>query len=415
MGLDIPILVRQSGSMKKLSQKQKLHHIRRGRKRNRGLRASYGRKRHRHTRKIGMWYRGGHYTAKLTSNAVVKKFPELMCFRRSPAETLSAFDYVRRKLQRGSNKRLWFKPDIRLEKAVPIRSYISMTDVKEISTSAALVLAAEYERQSMNMDEKAPLFDVRSWDEKLSRKLEQIGFFAKFDYHTDQGTPKGDVRPDVLTVPFYSGTMAKMEEVDQKLLRLVEHIDPEYEMDLEHVLALNSAVGEAATNTREHAYPNDHKFAFPHVGLWWATGAASRSQRKIVVSLYDQGVSIPVSYPKLPAFQKTISALLDLFDTKEGNKYANDAKLIQAATKYGKSGRDPASSTRSNPIGGYGLPQIKEAIDVCGDGSLMILSRAGRYIYEVRNGRASEDLDTFECSIGGTLLEWEVSLPGAVD
>ena len=401
--------------MKKLSQKQKLHHIRRARNRSRGLRAGFGRRRDRHTRRVGMWYRGGHYVAKLTSNAVVRKFPELMCFRRAPAETLSAFDYVRRKLHRRADKRLWFKPDIRLDKAVPIRSYVSMSDVGEISTSAALVLAAEYERQSMNMDEKAPLFDVRKWDPKLLRKLEQIGFFAKFDYVSDKGCSEVGSQPDVLTVPFYSGTRAKMEEVDQKLLRLVEHIDPEYEMDLEHVLALNSAVGEAATNTREHAYPPDHEFAFPHVGLWWATGAASRSKRKIVVSLYDQGVSIPVSYPKLPAFQKTISAFLDLFDTRGENGYMNDAKLIQAATKYGKSGRDPSSGTKMDPIGGYGLPQIKEAIDVCGEGSLMILSRAGRYIYEFRNGRSSEDLSAYECSVGGTLIEWEVSLPGAVD
>lgn len=362
-----------------------------------------------------MWYRGGHYTAKLTSNALVRKFPEIMCFRRAPAETLSAFNFVRQKLHRGRNDRLWFRPDIRLEKAVPIRTYISMSDVEEISTSAALVLAAEYERRSMNMDEKAPLFDVQNWDRNISRKLEQIGFFAKFDYNPINEYSEELDPPDLLTVPFYSGTMAKMEEVDQKLLRLVEHIDPEYEMDLEHVLALNSAVGEAAMNTREHAYPNDHEFTFPHVGLWWATGAASRSKRKIVVSLYDQGVTIPVSYPKLPAFQKTISALLDLFDTKGKNEYLNDAKLIQAATKYGKSGRDPASAFQANPIGGYGLPQIKDAIDVCGEGSLMILSRGGRYIYEVRNGRSSEALDTFECSVGGTLLEWEVSLPISVE
>ena len=338
-----------------------------------------------------------------------------MCFRRSPAETLSAFDHVRRMLQRAPNKRLWFEPDIRLEKAVPIRSYISMSDVEEISTSAALVLAAEYERQSMNMDEKAPLFDVLKWDLKLSRKLEQIGFFAKFEYNLEQASVEGVALPDVLTVPFYSGTKANMQEVDQKLLRLIEHIDPEYEMDLEHVLALNSAVGEAATNTREHAYPDDHEYAFPHVGLWWATGAASRDQRKIIVSLYDQGVSIPVSYPKLPIFRKTITVLLDLFDTKGENAYVNDAKLIQAATKYGRSGRDPASGTRANPIGGYGLPQIKDAIDVCGEGSLMILSRGGRYIYEVKGGRASEDLETFESSVGGTLIEWEVSLPRSVN
>lgn len=334
-----------------------------------------------------------------------------MCFRRAPEDTLRSFDHVRRMLHRRKGNRLWFKPNIRKEKAIPLRSYMSMSSVEDISTSAALVLAAEYERQSMSMDEKAPLFDVENWDSRLSKRLEEIGFFAKFDFFPKGGSDEETDRPDVLTVPFYSGTRAKMEEVDRKLLELVAHIDPEYEMDLQHVLALNSAVGEAATNTREHAYPEDHDFTFPHVGLWWATGAASRDQRKIVVCLYDQGVSIPVSYPKLPAFKKTIAALLDLFDTKRGSEYLNDALLIQAATRYGKSGRPAHSGAKSGRIGGYGLPQIKDAIDVCGEGSLMILSRAGRYIYTVKDGRSSEELDTFECSVGGTLIEWEVSLP----
>lgn len=380
----------------------------------RGVRASYGRRRQRLTRTVPMWYRGDEYTARLTSNAVVRQFPELMCFRRAPTETLRAFDHVRRMLHKQKGKRAWFKPDARPEKAVSIRSYISMSDVKEISTSAALVLAAEYERKSIGMDEKAPLFDVANWDSNLSEKLEQIGFFSRFDYEPELESDE-ERQSDILTVPFYSGTMAKMEEVDKKLLKLVEHIEPEYQMDLDHVLALNSAVGEAATNTREHAYPDDHNFDFPHVGLWWATGAASRSERRIVVSLYDQGVSIPVSYPKLPVFQRTIAALLDLFDTSREIPYINDAKMIQAATKYGKSGRLSEPGHNSNPIGGFGLPQIKDAIDVVGEGSLMILSRGGRYIYTVKRGRASEDLSTFDFSVGGTLIEWEVALPESLE
>lgn len=362
-----------------------------------------------------MLYRGAEYTAKLSSDAIVRNFPKVMCFRRAPEATLESFEYIRRILHKSTKNRLWFKPNLNPRKSVTIRGYVSMSDVEEITTSAALVLAAEYERKSMNMDEKPPLFDVANWDKKLTYKLKQIGFFRGFEFtppESDQDQGFGDV----LTVPFYSGTKSEMKKVDEKLLKLVEHIDPGAEIGSDMLLALNSAVGEAAMNTREHAYRDDHSFKYPHVSRWWATGAASVSDRKIVVSLYDQGVSIPVSYPKLPFFKSTVSSLIEFFDTSESSPYVNDAKLIQAAARYGKSGRslNPNGADVAS-IGGFGLPQIKDAINLCGGGSLMILSRGGRYIYELDEGRPSEQLDTFDCSVGGTLIEWAVTLPKPVD
>lgn len=360
-----------------------------------------------------MWYRGAMYRAKLTSNAIVRKFPRVICFRQTPEETLAALESIRKGLHRSKKSRVWFKPNINPNKEVSVTGYFSMNDVEEISTSAALVLAAEYERRTMYMDEYPPLFDLEKWDRKIIYKLEQIGFFKGFGFDPTYNQGDQDFS-DVLTVPFYSGTKSEMKKVDEKLLKLVEHIDPEFRIDSAMLLALNSAVGEAATNTREHAYREDHEFKYPHVGLWWATGAASIAERKIVVSLYDQGVSIPVSYTKLPFFS-SISSILHLFDPRESSEYANDATLIQAATRYGNSGRKLNSDGRSAPkIGGFGLPQIKDAIDLCGGGSLMILSRGGRYIYELRDGQSAEQLDTFNCSVGGTLIEWAVTLPEPV-
>ena len=353
------------------------------------------------------------HRARLTSDGIVRKFPTVICFRKTPEETLSALEFIRKGLHRNRNSRFWFKPNINLNKEVAVKGYFSMNDVEEISTSAALVFAAEYERRTMFMDEYPPLFDVEKWDRKVIHKLKQIGFFTGFGFDPQYDQDEHDFS-DVLTVPFYSGTKSEMKRVDEKLLKLVEHIDPNFEIDSEMLIALNSAVGEAATNTREHAYRDDHNFKYPHVGLWWATGAASIADRKIVVSLYDQGVSIPVSYSKLPFF-KSMASMLNLFDPLKSSPYANDATLIQAATKYGNSGRKLSSSGRNSPpIGGFGLPQIKDAIDVCGGGSLMILSRGGRYIYELRDGRSSEQLDTFNCSVGGTLIEWAVTLPEPV-
>lgn len=359
-----------------------------------------------------MWYRGSSWRAKVPNTLDIRSFPKLMCFKRAPQETLQALEYVRKSLHRNKTDRLWFKPNLKPQKEVTIRGYIAMDEVREISTSAALVLAAEYERKAIKMDERAPLISVEKWDAGLLHKLDQIGFFKGFGYERPAIDDESNYA-DVLTIPFYSGTKSEMQIVDQQLLKLVEHIDPGYQIDSNMVIALNSAVGEAATNTREHAYKKYHTFRYPHVGRWWATGAASIRERQIVVSLYDQGVTIPVSYPRLPAFQQ-LMATLNLFSSSPENQYANDAKLIQAATVHGNTGRNVGSTVANKRIGGFGLPQIKDAINLCGGGSLMILSRGGRYIYTLDQGTRSEQLDTFDCSVGGTLIEWAVTLPEPV-
>lgn len=402
--LDKTLHLMHFAMMKKLTMKQKMQHLRRAPK---GYRRG-GRTLHR----VSMWYRNAAWRAKVPNTLELRSFPKVMCFKRTPEETLQAFEYVRKTLHRLKNNKLWFKPNLKPQKEVTIGGYIAMDEVREISTSAALVLAAEYERKAINMDERAPLFGIEKWDAGLLHKLEQIGFLRGFGY---KRPAVGDeaAYSDVLTVPFYSGTKTEMEVVDQQLLKLVEHIDPGFQIDSNMVIALNSAVGEAATNTREHAYKEYHTFKYPHVGRWWATGAASISERRIVVSLYDQGVTIPVSYPRLPAFQRMMASL-NLFSSPTESPYVNDAKLIQAATVYGNTGRDIDSAGVNKRVGGFGLPQIKDAINLCGGGCLMILSRGGRYIYTVDQNGKSEQLDTFDFSVGGTLIEWTVTLPEPV-
>ena len=364
-----------------------------------------------------MLFRGEEWKVIVPDTSKMSKFPEAMCFRTNAAATLKTFHSIRSNLNRFTGEKLWLKPDLNPQKSVKIESYIAMEKVTKISTSAALVLAAEYERKTKNMDESPPIFNLKKWDSELLHKLKQIGFFERFGYDLTKDTqPKSD--GDVLTVPFYSGTKLEMEKYDSKLRDLVRHIDPEYVLPKQMKLALNSAVGEAATNAREHAYIANHKYQYPPVGLWWATGAALKKERKIVISLFDQGISIPISYPKLPIFSK-LQSTLGLFDQSSKSPFINDAKLIQAATIYGKTGRKRAShSTQSifsdKKVGGLGLPQIKDAIDLCGVGSLMILSRGGRYLYTVDNRKAEEKLDNFEYSIGGTLIEWAVVVPNLV-
>lgn len=360
-----------------------------------------------------MWYRDGVWRAKIARGAFIRKFPKTLCFLKNPKETLESFDYTRKELHRNMDQKLWFRSNLNPKKEVNVNGYIGMDLVEEMSTSAALVLAAEYERRTLHMEEPPPIFDLTNWDPNLLYKLSQIGFFERFGYSFEFDTEQS-IQTNVLTVPFYSGSKAEMQKVDEKLLSLVEHIDPDFKISTDMRVALNSAVGEAFANTREHAYSSQHEFKYPHVRRWWATGAASASERKIVVSLFDQGVTIPVSYPQLPIWPK-LQKVLNFFDSESSAEFANDAILIGAAAEYGKTGRGllgpDAFGKKPEDKGGYGLPQIKDAIELCGGGSLMILSRGGRYLYQLDGTNREEDFQTYDHSVGGTLIEWTVTLP----
>ena len=75
---------------------------------------------------------------------------------------------------------------------------------------------------------------------------------------------------------------------------------------------------------------------------------------------------------------------------------ANDGQRIQAAMATGRS--------MFNQKGrGYGLAQMRNLVDLAASGSLRILSKEGRYIYEKNAG---ETVDTLDRSIGGTLVHW---------
>jgi len=385
--------------MKKLSEKNRRHLARRSKQALGGKRTiRYGQLRLSKT----VWYRDEYWAGEILLPNKVDKFPENLCFKENPRETLFAFSKIRQELSENKTK-LWMTTKLRPGQTLKFRRYASMEEVQEISTSAALVLAAEYQRRRQFMDEYAPLIGLDEWNDSVLVKLNNIGFLEQFSFELKQHTLESDDN-DIMTVPFYSGSdVAEMQQVDNQLSKLVDHIGDVSELPDEMRLALNNAVGEAALNAREHAYVDDHEYKYPHVGLWWATGAASKSKREMVISLYDQGVSIPISYPKLPIVQ-TLLKTLNLFDKHSDDAYINDGELIRTAAKYGK-------STRETKIGGKGLPQIKDAINLCGGGSLMILSRGGRYQYEVKDGQAYEAIDTFECSVGGTLIEWTVRLP----
>lgn len=160
-----------------------------------------------------------------------------------------------------------------------------------------------------------------------------------------------------------------------------------------------SAIVEALTNTRHHAYPQDHVFRKPHYPGWWLTGFVDNKSRRVRISVYDRGLSIPgtlLTWDKYATFdrlwKKAFSGSPDPEDT------SRDGTAIALAMETGR-------TSTGEGYRGKGLPSMEEALDLCVDGHLTIYSRSGEY--RRWKGRSPHHVNRL-ASIGGTLVSWDL-------
>ncbi|WP_299640665.1 hypothetical protein, partial [Devosia sp.] len=88
-----------------------------------------------------------------------------------------------------------------------VATYIDFRSIKSVSTAAALVLAAEYDRARQLGGAPAPVFDLDEWDPEVFETLWQLGFFETVGL-TLGDEEKAVVNEDVMTLRFVSGSDA---------------------------------------------------------------------------------------------------------------------------------------------------------------------------------------------------------------
>ena len=325
--------------------------------------------------------------------------PRLMCFERNLIETTDFLLRVRKRLLSAGARPSWFRTK---NGKRTLNGYLDFAQVEEVSTSCALVLAAEYERIKTFAASPTPIVNLHQWNEPVFSRLLQLGFFPLVGVTESTLADQFVEDESTITLRFFSGSNAEETELaDQMLQRLARFIDPQSALPDDIAIPLNSALSEAMINVRAHAYPSNFRFQFRHVNRWWFSGSADRKTRTLTVAIYDQGATIPVTYAPQATSDRVRAFIAENWPFQEEQVYATDAVHIEAAMKYG-------NSRTGQPNRGKGLPQMQEAIDACGNGRLMILSRGGRYIYH-RAGKTERSV--FNSSIGGTLIEWTVKLP----
>lgn len=338
-----------------------------------------------------------------------RPMPSKFCIVENPEETIGFLNRLRERLLR---------PPVSGIRAITARlnaegksrgaprwigPYIDFSTMTHIAATSALVLAAEYDRarslRAKDINELGRLFVVnpQEWNDDVFGKLVDVGFFDILGVAQTQSHSDVDRR----ILRFRSGLDNDSTEIAAMLDELEKMFSDVGLNANDACFELNGALGEAMENTVRCAYPSGSQFRLPHVGRWWMTGALSRSERRMSVAIFDQGVSIPGSLHEwrfyggfAERFRNVIGLPVDLTDPKY------DGRVIELAIE------ESATSTNLEKHG-KGLGHIKAFVDQCSSGRLTIVSRYGFYMYEKGKKPLVKSLNV---NMGGTLVEWDVTI-----
>jgi len=159
---------------------------------------------------------------------------------------------------------------------------------------------------------------------------------------------------------------------------------------------LYASLSEAITNVINHAYP-----ALTRVGAdkhWWMF--AQSKDGKLFIGVCDKGIGIPDSLRAKPHLRDYVQRLRVI------RSHRMDEYLIADAAG------SPRSVTQM-PHRGKGLPEMLEFVKLLGDGGLTIFSQHGGFAFQAKS--SDPQSQTYQDSIHGTLIFWEIPLEGSHD
>jgi len=264
---------------------------------------------------------------------------------------------------------------------------IDFSELREISTSAALVLASTVDqwREKVNGKIKA---NLPSWNESIITQLHEMGYFTLLNIPEPPGNlPESDIcflrfKREIAASATAGDTAIELREGIEKMVG--ESIQRQF---------LFEGISEAITNVSQHAYPDSMD---EQQKYWWVSASFNRKTRKLEVTFYDRGAGIPITLPS----HKLFGLIRYKFDNWK------DSGKIRAAMKLGRT----SSGLKER---GKGLQNLLEFAKAHSAGKLSIKSLKGIYqevfyIDEQGKQTVTKNKIDHEYSIGGTLIEWSV-------
>lgn len=268
--------------------------------------------------------------------------------------------------------------------------YVDFDDIRDVDAPAALMLAAELEVRKIKYRGKYMSNDLK-WDSDVRHQLMSMGLFDFLDVNP-QNTESGGTQLDEGFVRFVSG-FRKLDgkELAEVIRRLEERMGrpmPESVKDL-----LGSGMGEAITNTLDHAYPKSERSN--KTARWWMSASVNKKSGEIKVICYDRGLTIPNT---IAASHKKMTGIMASW---RGER--SDEGIINAAMER------PLSATKQS-FRGRGLKELMHSINDNGQGRLEIYSRRGLVIYEktAESAGGKYSRDKLKGELRGTLVIWSI-------
>ncbi len=222
--------------------------------------------------------------------------PEVFCLDGNTSETIKFLSGMRNTiLQRAvdvASKSPANRKPFGLEQ---LFSYYDFKSVKQITPTAALVLAALYDRQKFIAGRRLNTVDEHLWDPYVLNVLKSLGFHQLLEMKRNSPAVHKDNNVRILESVFgdqADGSSAGA--IQNALVKLLPDQEGELLLDVEPYAGML----EAILNSRSWAYPNDTEWDFPQLKRWWMTGSVNFKEKLVTVMVFDQGVSIPVSLPK---------------------------------------------------------------------------------------------------------------------
>ncbi len=281
--------------------------------------------------------------------------PENFCLDTNRDEMLSFFWNFRRLMSLPVRGRLLPK---NVGARVPkIWSYYDFAAIKKITPAAALVFASEFDRIRRVFDRPLYAVDLHKWNPEVVRTLRDIGFFSLLGIEAPCSERPND---QIVVFRFRSNTKVVSEEIGGEGSSLLGDLFAAIEGNQSLRLNLYTAVLEAMQNVIDHAYVDRFFHGIRHVKAWWLGAAADRLNRELTVTLYDQGITIPVSLP----FRQGTPLLGDALRKLFGLDYDPEDTKYDAAARCGlyevQSGGKVSTEVLQVPLGGT-LIEIRAA------------------------------------------------------
>ena len=269
-----------------------------------------------------------------------------------------------------------------------IRNYQDFTKLREISPGAALLLAAEYDR-TRTLSGPLAAIELDKWDPTIRATLGALGFFGLLEIPE---VVKSELPDGFYIQPLTSERGANSKPALDQIVDLFAKAGGDEGLRV----SLCGAVVDALENVRDHAYPPERFVGIRHIPNWWFTGAADRDKRRLVLGIYDQGVTIPVTLPHrfgMPAVVSLFSSAFGLSFDPADHKY--DGQALEAAMRL-------SESSTGERHRGKGLAHIKQAVGRCTSGQLRIVSRNGEYVFR---SDSRDTVKTYDVALPGTYVE----------